>query len=360
MALVLVLALAVVDQVTGIEISFSIFYMVPVGLAAWCAGTRAGLAVAGAASLAWFLNDRVFGGHAYSHAAIPFWNAIMRGMIFAIMALLTGHLRSLLESERSAFTQLELAFDELDRARREQLVLKDRLLSHVSHELRTPLTALHQFLTLLRDGLVGPLTPDQAEAVGVSLRNADQLKAMIGDLLESSRAESGKLAVRLQPMEIAPLVTDVVRVFRSPASESGVEVVVSLLDDLPQVQADPTRARQVLINLIDNALKFTPGPGTVTISARPDPDLPGRVRISVTDTGRGIAPAALSRIFSRLYQVEEADAEGARRGLGLGLHICRELVARQGGRIWAESELGKGTTVSFTLNAVGTPPLEGA
>ena len=352
LAAFLVLLLAAVDHVTGVEISFSIFYMVPVALAAWCVGTRTGLAFAAAGCIAWFVNDSVLGDHAYSHAAIPYWNALMRGMMFSVLAVLTARVRRSLASERSAFGQLELAFDELDRARREQMALKDRLLSHVSHELRTPLTALHQFLTLLRDGLVGELTAPQSEAVGVALRNADQLKAMIGDLLESSRADSGKLAVSLAEMDLRPLLADLVRIFRSPASERGVEIALEIDGELPLVNADATRMRQVLVNLMDNALKFTPGPGTVTMAARPDPDLRGRVRVSVADTGRGIAAAALPRIFSRLYQ-EEATSDAGRRGLGLGLHICREIVGRHGGTIWAESEIGRGTTVSFTLPVAG-------
>jgi len=351
LALVLVVALGVIDNVTGIEISFSIFYLVPIGLASWYVGRPAGLVVAAISCVTWFLNDAVLVTHHYSNALIPVWNGLMRGGIFAVLATLTAAVRTSMRRTDRAFLHLENAFDEMDRARREQLVLKDRLLSNVSHELRTPLTALHQFLTILKDGLGGELNREQKEYVDIALRNANQLKRMIGDLLESARAEAGKLSVELLPVSLGSLVEEIVRALRSRASEEGIDIVVEVADDLPPAHADAARIRQVLTNLLDNALKFTPRPGTVTVSVARHPDVPRLLMASVADTGEGIKPEALELIFSRLHQEGESTDSG-RKGLGLGLHICREIVQRHGGRIWAESEVGRGTTVTFTLPAV--------
>jgi signal transduction histidine kinase len=117
------------------------------------------------------------------------------------------------------------------------------------------------------------------------------------------------------------------------------------------VRADPTRLRQVLTNLVDNALKFTPPGGRVHVSAAPAPDTPGFVAVHVTDTGRGMSPEVVDRIFDRLYQVDGV-TDTTRRGLGLGLYLSRQIVTLHGGRIWARSEPGAGSTLSFTLPIV--------
>ena len=182
---VLAILLALVDNLSGSEFSFSIFYLVPVGMAAWYLGLAQGLALATICCVAWTLNDSILATQHYSHWLIPVWNGVMRGLIFGVVAVLTARVHEVLRREHEARTQLLSAYEVLDTARNEQLVVKDRLLSHVSHELRTPLTALHQVLTILDDGLAGELAPQQKEYLGVALRNADQLRRMIGDLLES-------------------------------------------------------------------------------------------------------------------------------------------------------------------------------
>jgi signal transduction histidine kinase/DNA-binding NarL/FixJ family response regulator len=244
--------------------------------------------------------------------------------------------------------ELTNAYVELDRSRRQQLELKNQVLSHVSHELRTPLTAAYQFVTILKRGLAGDLQPQQKEYVEDIERNLKQLRTMIGDLLDSSRAESGKMTITVQCLVLQETVAEVVRMAHSAAAEKGVSLRAELPGDLPPVDADPPRVRQVLTNLLDNAQKFTPSGGSITIRARsfePDPNF---VCVSVTDTGRGIDPSEHQRIFSRLAQVDHPSEE-SRKGLGLGLFICREIVRRHGGDIGVESEPGAGSTFYFTL-----------
>lgn len=232
-----------------------------------------------------------------------------------------------------------------------ELQLKDEFMSHVSHELRSPLTAIHQFSTILMDDLAGPLGPEQKDAMRVILRNVGQLEAMIEDLLEITRMQTGKLSIEQQSVLPSEVVADAIDTTCGPAGLKRVRLLSEVEDDLPTAYADPVRTRQILINLIGNAVKFTPGEGTVTIRVGFDND-PAFLRFEVADTGCGLTPENTERIFERLYQVKEA-AHAGRKGLGLGLFICKELVNRQGGRIWVTSAPGAGSTFSFTLPVFG-------
>jgi PAS domain S-box-containing protein len=247
--------------------------------------------------------------------------------------------------------ELTQAYFELDRSRKQQLELKDQVLSHVSHELRTPLNAAAQFVTILKRGLAGPLQAQQQELVEDIERNLKQLRTMIADLLDTTRAESGKLTVKIQRLALQDAVADVLRTMHSTAADRGISLTADVPADLPPVAADPARVRQVLTNLTDNAQKFTPAGGSVTVRARMFEADPLFVCVSVIDTGRGIDPAEHQRIFSRLAQVDQplSDDSSTRKGLGLGLFICREIVRRHGGDIGVESELGAGSTFYFTL-----------
>ncbi len=247
----------------------------------------------------------------------------------------------------------------IERARQQELELKDRLLSHVSHELRSPLAAIYQFITILLDGLAGELGPEQRDYLEIVLRNVNQLRAMVGDLLDCTRAANGKLTVEPQPTEVATIVVETLHALHPSATDKGLDLLVDLPDGLPRVAADPVRLRQVLANLVDNAIKFTPAPGTITVCRRHLDDEPEMFCLTVTDTGHGIRPEDTARIFERLSQTAETIDE-RRQSLGLGLYICRELIHRHGGRIWVESVLGRGSTFCFTLPRCSVSASDGA
>ena len=197
----------------------------------------------------------------------------------------------------------------LEEAQREQVLLRDKFLSHVSHELRTPLAAVHQFVSLCLDGLAGELTDVQQQYLEIAFRNVAQLKAMIADLMEVTRAEAGKLRVDPQPVELAPLLEEAAGTLQGQASKKGIELQWQAGGErIPTVLADPTRVRQLLVNLIENAIKFTDAGGHITVKASAKD---GFARISVLDTGCGIDLDAQARIFDRLHQegAEGADLE---------------------------------------------------
>ena len=246
--------------------------------------------------------------------------------------------------------RLQRNAEELDRTRREQLEMKDQFISHVSHELRSPLSAVHQFTSILLDGLAGELGSEQREYLEIVLRNSLELRDMIDDLLEVTRAQGGKLTIEPKPTSLCDLFDPMIQTYEQRAAEKGIAIQTSCPSDLPMVQADPKRIGQVFSNLLDNALKFT-ARGAISISGRRDED-DEFVRIAVADTGCGISADSLPKIFDRLYQSPNT-LESSRKGLGLGLHICQHLVELHGGRIWVESKEGEGATVFFTV-PVGT------
>jgi PAS domain S-box-containing protein len=233
-----------------------------------------------------------------------------------------------------------------EQARKDQLRFKDELLSHVSHELRTPLAAIDWFTTNLLEGLLGDVNAEQRGHLETVLRNARQLNTMIDDLLDSTRSDTGKLNVALREVVFGDVVTEALASCDARAAAAGVLLRAAIPSGLPTVWADPDRTRQVLINLIDNGVKFTPRDGTITVQVEVADDY--FLRASVTDTGCGITPEKRERVFDRLFQVSSAP-DSSRKGLGLGLFISKKLVALQGGRIWVESEIGHGATFSFTL-----------
>jgi signal transduction histidine kinase len=236
----------------------------------------------------------------------------------------------------------------LETSRRQQLQFKDEFLSHVSHEMRTPLTSIYQFASILFDGLAGPVPPQQREHLETILKSVAQLQAMIHDLLETTRAVSGKVRIEPRGIAVGEVIQASITMLQSTAQEKQIDLKLAVDDKLPLVFADVDRVQQVLINLIGNAIKFTPPGGSILAKASLVEIDPGFVYISVSDTGHGISPEAQPSIFERMYQAPEA-LDNSRTGLGLGLYIAKELVELHGGRISVTSELGKGSTFTFTL-----------
>jgi signal transduction histidine kinase len=245
---------------------------------------------------------------------------------------------------------------ETDVIRTNQLQFKDEFLSHVSHELRSPLTAIYGFVTILLDGLAGELNSEQHELLEDVLRNTKQLKSMISDLLEVTRIQEGKLLIELRCTAVSDAIDYTVNTLQGAATSKAIALSSDIDSRLPLVCADPTRLRQILIILVENAIKFTPANGLVNVRAR----MPGKnshlLVLEVSDSGCGINPDVTEQIFERLFQAADPALAG-RQGLGLGLHICKELVTRQGGEIWANSSLGQGSVFSFTLPIFSLPGL---
>ena len=242
---------------------------------------------------------------------------------------------------------------ENDRLRDEQIRLRDHFLSHVSHELRSPLASILSFTSILADGLGGDTTTQQDEYLHIILNNVEQLQAMIEDLLEASRSVSGRLSVDARCFPIAEPITFAIESLREIARYKQIEIIGVTADSplappLPIVYADPMRIRQVLNILMDNAIKFTPPGGEIRVTAKIALEDPDAVQVCVTDKGCGIPAEERELVFRHLYQVSNS-TEIARKGLGVGLHIARQLVTQMGGRIWVTSAPEEGSCFSFTI-----------
>ena len=237
--------------------------------------------------------------------------------------------------------------DELEAARaaaEAANLAKSRFLATMSHELRTPLNAVIGFSEVLR----GDAPAEQTQEFARSIQEAGRhLLSLIDDILDVTRAESGQLPVTLEAVALRPLITSVERMLRAQAEQARLSISLSLPEGSPQLRADERRLRQVLINLVNNALKFTPAGGRITISLVIQDDA---VSIEVADTGIGIAAADLSRVFEPFTQL---DSQLARRypGAGLGLYLCRVLTEAQGGTLSLDSKPDEGTTACLRFPA---------
>jgi len=244
-----------------------------------------------------------------------------------------------------ALGQVEMKSREVETANRH----KSEFLANMSHELRTPLNAIIGFSEVLRQQMFGAINPKQGEYLEDIQTSGQHLLSLINDILDLSKVEAGKMELQLSRFSLHAALGSVLLMVRERAAGRGIALRTELDPAIDQLEADERKVKQIVLNLLTNAVKFTPSGGAVTLETKPDG---AGVLISVRDTGVGIAPADQARVFEEFTQAGAGAASG-QEGTGLGLALSRRLVELHGGRIWVESELGKGSTFSFTL-----PPVE--
>jgi signal transduction histidine kinase len=258
-----------------------------------------------------------------------------------------GLTRELLERSIGHAIERCRILESLEVTRRNQLRHKDELLSHVSHELRTPVAAIYQFVSLVGDETAGPLNDDQRRFLRIALKNVESLSRMINDLLDTSRAKNQGLALQVRRTRISNAISSAMATLMPRAEEKQVTLTADSVPDII-VEADPGRVVQVIINLLDNAIKFTPSGGDVRVSVRLGAPYDGFVLVCVSDAGPGIDPEERKLLFKPLVQLPQSES-ASRQGLGLGLHISNEIVMRHGGQMWVESDPPNGSVFCFTL-----------
>ena len=234
----------------------------------------------------------------------------------------------------AAFNRMSAELENLEASRRD-------LVANVSHELKTPITAIRAHLENLLDGVEQP----DPRTLEVMLAQSERLGRLVEQLLDLSRLESGEVPLHREDMQLGPVVAQVVSEIEVARPGRGVKFDREVPEDLPAIDADRERVHQVLFNLVDNAVRFTPSGGAVTVSAHRHN---GSVEICVSDTGVGIPPEHLPRLFERFYRVDSARARED-GGTGIGLAIARSVVEAHGGHLKAESEMGKGSSFTFDL-----------
>lgn len=302
---------------------------------------------------------------------LALWAVGVLGVLFLALGLLREQRRALQASSRSL--ELERLYSDVKRANQ----AKSEFLANVSHELRTPLNAIVGFVELLREGFYGDVSPRQVPPVDRIAASATHLRHLVDQVLDIAKIAAGRLEVHSETIVLRPFVLNVASELESLVSEKGLSFSISVGASLPRVRTDPTHLRQILINLIGNAVKYTPE-GTLSVRARLVGDAvqqqvrraaePGtgeipvqalRIRaprsgiwiaLQVIDTGVGIASGDLERIFDEFEQVNAGPrGDSMQRGTGLGLAISRRLARLLGGEIGVESEFGKGSTFTVWL-----------
>lgn len=249
------------------------------------------------------------------------------------------------ERGRDELAELARSFNSMADAMVRTEELRRSLVSDVAHELRTPLASMRCQLEAMQDGL----TATRPEAIDSIHAEAMQLHRLVEDLQELALADAAQFSLNLQDVSFKEQAEQVVRSLKAIADDRGVAIEISMPHDLPVIRADAGRLKQILANLLQNAIMHTPAGGQSTLSATVDDQW---IEVRVEDSGSGIAPEHLPHIFERFFRTDESRSRTT-GGSGLGLAIVKQLVELHGGRVWAESVLGEGTTIRFTLPLAG-------
>jgi signal transduction histidine kinase len=259
-------------------------------------------------------------------------------------------LRKVLE-ERQRFVSLKHYATELEKANQELRKIdemKSEFVSVASHELRTPLSAIKNSVQLMLQGRTGEINQNQKKFLEMAERNINRLTSILNSLLDLSRIESGRINLKFEEMDLKGAIEFILSSLKPQSDGRSIRLQMEIHEQLPSVYGDREKVEQILTNLVGNAIKFTPEGGEISVSAKPFDEEGNMVAISVRDSGIGIPKDQLEKIFENFHQVEDSLRRSI-AGTGLGLAITKGLVETHHGRIWAESEIGKGSVFTFTL-----------
>lgn len=275
-----------------------------------------------------------------------------------LIAILSNQLGQALENarlfEKTWRAQQELEKKVKERTRELTLALeevkkiskrKTDFISSVSHELRTPLTSIKGYAAILMEEKLGPLPQAAKERLEKVNRHSDELVHMVNDLLDIARIESGRAVMKMEGQDLKTVISNVADLISIQCKNKNIELITNIQKDIPPVLADRMQLERVFINLLGNAVKFTPEDGKITIKTHTEDKV---IQVDISDTGIGIPPDSLSMVFEEFYRVDNPINQQV-RGTGLGLSLVKHIIEAHKGRIWVESKPGKGSTFSFTL-----------
>ncbi|HNT78332.1 MAG TPA: HAMP domain-containing sensor histidine kinase [Anaerolineae bacterium] len=313
------------DYFTGTELSFSIFYLLPIAFIAWFSGWRAGALTALFGGLLWLSVD-LLTHPPYSHPLIPYWNALVRFGFFIIVVYTLAALHA-------ARTQ------------------REELTHFIVHDLRSPLANIITGLQTLQEISQDTHDATQANLVEMASVAGNRMLTLINSLLDIAQLEGRQMPLKLEQIAVSELVESATAQVRMWAERNHITLTTQLASNISTVYGDVELTRRVLINLLSNAIKFSQANTTITIRVVPAEN--GMLAFSVSDQGVGISKEWADKVFDKFVQVKARRA-GTTVGTGLGLAFCRLAVEAQHGRIWLESEVDVGTTVTFKLPSQAT------
>ena len=254
-----------------------------------------------------------------------------------------------MKKQESQITELKQALLRANEDIEKLSKARSDFVSIISHELRTPLTSIKESISLVLDGVAGPIGDDQKRFLSMAKSNIDRLAKLVVDVLDFSKLDSGRITMHKKKMDINKLINDVYVEVKGEIEKKNIDLNIKLLDGIEQTWFDPKRIAQALKHLISNAIKFNKEKGRIIISSS-NGCLDGKevIKVSVEDTGIGISKELISELFKE-YNPLDSSMTRKHRGLGLGLSICERIIGYHAGDIWVESEEGKGSKFIFTL-----------
>lgn len=324
-------AVAALDFFTGTEVSFSIFYLIPVAMLTWFCGKRSGLSGAAACTILWFVVDRL-SGREYSHGLIPVWNAIVRGGFFVIVSLVLSRMRGVYQLEKSVAE------------------LKSHMLSVVSHEFGNSLTVSKMATLLLKEEDGKDASARRLSLYAMLDRVQSDLEGVVANFLNHARMESGRFDLHLDTVILRTVIDSAITSIRPLMERKGIEFQMDFPVLPIEVRADRDALALIMSNLLGNAIKYTPKGGRICVGITAElarGALPGKAVIWVEDSGIGMSPEERRKITAGFFRADEAQKVAT--GFGIGLKITRELIQAHGGELELDSEQGKGTKASFRL-----------
>lgn len=319
-AVLLVLALAALDYLTGPAISFSIFYLIPVSISAWFVGRKSGVALAFLAAIVW-LTVEMLGNQQYPSALIPYWNGAVRLGFFVVVSLVLSALHA------SRLQQEELA-------------------GFIVHDLQSPLANIISGLGSIKNLVEKNPNPAGKDLIRMSLANCQQMSIMIDSLLDLAKLEAGEMPFNAKLANLGVIIRASIEQVSGLASRKGLSFQLAVDTKNATVLLDEVLTTRILVNLLTNAIRFSPIDSSIEV--RVQDWKKDTVSVSIIDAGPGIPRQWHAKVFDKFRQVEARRGGGA-VGSGLGLAFCRRAVEVQGGEIWIEGKQVAGTAVTFTL-----------
>ncbi len=331
-AIIAIVLVAILDYLTGYEISFSIFYLGPIIFLSWYTTRTSGLIACVACAILWTVLD-LKAGHVHNQNWIPIWNGLVRLGFFTLTSLGVSFVKKQFEIQQAAN-------DELQRLSK----VKSEFTSMVSHELRTPLTVIKESIRIIYSGTTGAINSEQKDFLETAKRNIDRLVRLINDVLDLQKLESKNADIRMTENNINELVNEIKNSFGPTATAKSLKIIVDLEKKLPLIILDRDKIIQVMTNLVGNAIKVMEK-GKITLKTR---RLQNAVRVSVQDDGPGIKEEDMPKLFLPFSQLDMGLSRKTGSS-GLGLAISKQIIDEHKGKIGVESSYGKGSTFYFLL-----------
>ncbi|MCM2267222.1 MAG: HAMP domain-containing histidine kinase [Elusimicrobiales bacterium] len=328
-ALIVLALIASVDFLSGPEVNFSFFYLVPAAFAAWRLDFRAGAAFSALGASLWFVMDNFVHAHVYSHPLLPYWNTLVRFLFFLSGAAAMSRLKkAMLHEQQLAQTNSEMV-------------------SIVSHELNNSLVSVQLAASLLQEDEPAPIDPKREKFYGILTQTNRNMAQTVRTFLNKARLESGSFKLQTREIEFRKLAREALAYVQYLAEEKKISLKTTFPETVIPVVCDPDAISLALVNLITNGIKYTPAGGELEVSLRREEGRPDHVEISVRDSGIGIPSGELEAIFSGFYRTQQGKKTAA--GTGLGLKISKEFIEAHGSALKVESDAGKGARFYFSL-----------